>query len=136
MTGFRDRLSTLRHDDKVAKANVDKAQFFAESVERYFGIESEHFDSNHFNEVNQFMEDNHWYFYPPEDLDDYRFDVGNEHELVEDVNAQTLITLAKFLKRGKAPRSDTIRNEVLGLGTSTSLFHRLARLSYLSLPSN
>ena len=64
---------TLRHDDKVAKTNADKAQLFAESVERYFGIESQHFDSNHFNEVNQFIEDNHRCFYPPDDPGDYRF---------------------------------------------------------------
>ena len=37
--------------------------------------------------------------YPPEDPNDYRFDVGNEHELVEDVDPQTLIKLVKFLKR-------------------------------------
>ena len=90
---------TLRHDDKVAKTDTDKAQIFAESVEIHFGIESEHFDSNHFNEVNQFIEDNYACFYPPEDPDDYRFDVGNEHELVEDVDAQTVIKLVKFLKR-------------------------------------
>ena len=125
--GQRD-YPTLRHDDKVAKTNADKAQLFAESVERHFGIESEHFDSNHFNEVNKFIEDNHKYFYPPEDPDDYRFDVGNEHELVQDVDAQTLIKLVKFLKRGKAPGPDTIHNEVLRLGTTTSLFHHLARL--------
>ena len=34
-------------------------------------MESEHFESNHFNEVNQFIEDNHTYFYPPEDPYDY-----------------------------------------------------------------
>ena len=88
--GQRD-YPTLRNDDKVAKTNADKAQLFAESAERHFGIESEHFDSNHFHEVNKFMEDNHRYFYPPEDPDDYRFDVGNEHDLVEDVDAQSLI---------------------------------------------
>ena len=88
--GQRD-YPTLRHNDRVAKTNADKAQLFAKSFERHFGIESEHFDSNHFDEVNQFIEDNHRYFYPPEDPDDYRFDVGNEHELVEDVDAQTLI---------------------------------------------
>ena len=67
-------------------------QLFAESVERQFGIKSEHFDSNHFNEVNKFIVNNHrGIFYPPEDLHDYRFDMGNEHELVEDVDAQTLI---------------------------------------------
>ena len=42
-----------------AKTNTDKTQLFAESAERHFGIESEHFDSNHFNEVNKFIEDNH-----------------------------------------------------------------------------
>ena len=56
------------------------------------------------------MEDNHKYFYPPEAPDDYRFDVGNEHERVEDVDPQTLIKLAKFFKRGKAPGPDTIHN--------------------------
>ena len=82
--GQRD-YPTLRHDDKVAKTNADKAQLFAESVERHFGIESKHFDSNHFNEVNKFIEDNHKYYYPSEDPDNYRFEVGNEHELMEDV---------------------------------------------------
>ena len=104
--------------------NADKAQLFAEPFEKHYGIESEHFDSNHFNEVNQFIEDNHRYFYPPEDPDDYKFDVGNEHELVEDVDAQKLI---KFLKRSKAPGHDTIHNEALRLGTTTSLFHHLAK---------
>ena len=50
--------------------------------------------------MNKFIEDNHGYFYPPEDPHDYRFEVGNEHELVEDADAQTLIKLVKFLKRG------------------------------------
>ena len=59
--GQRD-YPTLRHDDKVAKTNADKAQLFAESAERHFGIESQHFDSNHFNEVNKLIEVNHSYF--------------------------------------------------------------------------
>ena len=46
--GQRD-YPTLRHDDIVAEINADKAQLFAESVERHFGIESKHFDSNRFN---------------------------------------------------------------------------------------
>ena len=45
-----------------------------------------------------------------------------------DADAQTLIKLVKFLKRGKAPGPDTIHNEVLRLGTTTSLFHQLAGL--------
>ena len=47
----------LRHDDKIVKA-----QLFAESVERHFGIESDKFDLNRFSEVNQFIEDNHQHF--------------------------------------------------------------------------
>ena len=47
---------------------------------------------------------------------------------MDDIDAQTLIKLVKFLKRGKAPVPDTIHNEVLMLGTTTSLFHHLARL--------
>ena len=54
--------------------------------------------------------------------------MGNEHELVEDVEAQTLIKLVELLKRGKASGPDTIHNEVLRLGTTTSLFHLLAKL--------
>ena len=96
---------------------MDKAQLFSESVERHFGIESEHFDSNHFNEVNKFIEDNHRYFYPPEDTGDNRFDVGIKYELVEDVDAQTRNNLVKFLKRGKALGPDTIHNEVRRIGT-------------------
>ena len=98
---------------------------------RHFGIKSKHFHSNHFNEVNKFIEDKHKYFYPPEDPDHYRFHVGNEHELVEDVEPQTLIKLVKFLKRDKAPCPDTIHNEVLRLGTTTSLLHYLDKLFYV-----
>ena len=46
-----------------------------------------------FHEVNKFVEDNYQYFYPPEDPDDYRFDVGNEHELVADVFIHSFINL-------------------------------------------
>ena len=47
---------------ETAKTNADKAQLFAESVERHFGIQSNNFDSNHFDEVNQFIEDNYEFF--------------------------------------------------------------------------
>ena len=115
-------------DAKTAKTNADKAQLFAESVERHFGIQSDKFDSKHFNEVNQFIQDNYVYFYPPEDPDDYRADMDDDHDLVADIDSDTLITIVTFLKRGKAPGPDNIHNEVLRLGTTTSLFHHLARL--------
>ena len=97
---------SLRHVDKVAKTNADKVQLFAKPVERHFSIESDHFDLNHFHEVNQFIDGNHWYFYPPEDPDDYGYDVENEHlQLVEDVDPQTLIKLVTVssLKEVKHP---------------------------------
>ena len=105
--GQRD-YPALHHANKVTKTNADKAQLFAESVERHFGIESDYFDSNHFDEVNKFIEDNHRYFYPPEDPDDYRFDVGNEQELVADVDAQTLIKLVKYLLKEVKPQAPTL----------------------------
>ena len=111
--GQRD-YPTLHHASKVAKTNADKALLFAESVERHFGRESDHFDSNHFHEANKFVEDNHRYFYPPEDPNDYRCDVGNEHELVDDVDAQNFIKLVKFLKRGKASCPTTYTMRYLG----------------------
>ena len=47
---------------------------------------------------------------------------------MEDVDPQSLIKLVKILNRGKAPGPDTIHNEVLRLGTTTSLFHHLLKL--------
>ena len=115
-------------DGKTAKPNADKAQLFAECVKRHFDIQSDNFDSNHFDEVNQFKEDNYEYFYPPEDPDDYRSDMDDDHDLVADIDSDTLIRIVKFLKQGKAPGPDNIHNEVLRLGTTTSLFHHLALL--------
>ena len=54
--------------------------------------------------------------------------MGNEHEFVEDVDTQTLIKLVKFFSRGEASGPDTIHKELLRLGTTTLLFHHLARL--------
>ena len=44
------------------------------------------------------------------------------------IDADTLIRIVKFLKRGKAPGPNNIHNEVLRVDTTTSLFHHLARL--------
>ena len=76
----------------------------------------------------QFIGDNYVYFYPPEDPDDYRMDMDDDHDLVADIDSDTLIRIVKFLKRGKAPGTDNIQNDVLRLGTTTSLFHHSARL--------
>ena len=117
-----------RLDAKTTKTNTDKAQLFAESVERHFGIQSDNFDWNHFNESNQFVEDNYEYFYPSEDPNDYRSDMDDDHNIVADIDSDTLIRIVKFLKRGKTPSPDNIHNEVFGPGTNTSLFHHLTQL--------
>ena len=54
--------------------------------------------------------------------------MDDDHDLVADIDSDTLIRIVKFLKRGKAPGPDNIHNEVLSLGITTSLFHYLARL--------
>ena len=78
-------------DAKTAKTNPDKAQLFTESVERHFGIQSDNFDWKHFDEVNQFIEDNYEYFYPPEDPNVYRSDMDDDHNLVVDIDSDTSI---------------------------------------------
>ena len=70
-------------------------------------------------------EDNYEYVYPPEKPDDYRSDMDDNHDLVADIDSDTLTTIVRFLKRGKAPGPDNIRNDVLRLGTTMSLFHHL-----------
>ena len=50
-----------------------------------------------------------------------------------DIDSDTLIRIVKFLKRGKAQGLNNIHNEVLRLGTTTSLFHHLARLFTFSI---
>ena len=60
--------------------------------------------------------------------------MDDDHDLVADIDSDTLIRIVKFLKRGKAPDPGNIHNEVLRLGTTTSLFittslwHHLTRL--------
>ena len=132
----------LRLHAKITNTNTNKAQLFAESVERHFGIQSDNFDSNHVDEVNQFTEHNYECFYPPDKPDDYRSDMDDDHDLVADIDSDTLNSIVKFYKRGKVPGPDNIHSEVLTyihsevltylltylLTYTTSLFHHLARL--------
>ena len=112
----------LRLGPKTAKTNAP--------VERNFGIQSDNFDSNQFNEVNQFIQGDYEYFYPHPEY--YRMDMDDDHDLVADIDSDTLIRIVKFLKGGKAPDPDNIHNEALRLAI-TSLFHHLGRLFYLPI---
>ena len=94
----------------TTKTNAVKGQLLAESVERHFSIPFDNFDSNHFDEVNQFIEGNYEYFYPPEDPDDYRSDMDDDHDLVAEIDPDTLIRIVQFLKWRKAPITYTVRH--------------------------
>ena len=100
--GQRD-YPALRLSAKIPKTNTDNAQLFTASVEIHFGIQSDNFDLKHFDEFNQFIEDNNEYFHPPEDPDDYRTDMDDDNDLVVDIDSDTLIRIVKFLTQGKAP---------------------------------
>ena len=80
------------------------AQLFAESVERHFGIQSDNFDSNHFDEVYQFIENM---------ITDMITNMDDDHDLVADIDSETLIRIVKFVERGKVPGPDNIHNEAL-----------------------
>ena len=62
--------------------------------------------------------------------------MDDDHDLVADIDSDTLIRIVKFIKRGKAPGPENIHNEVFRLSTTTSLFHNLARLSFYLLHTN
>ena len=79
----------LHLDAKTVNTKADKAQLFAKHVERHFGIQSGNFDSKHFDKVNQFIEDDYVYFYSPEDPDDYRADMDDDHDLVPNIDSDS-----------------------------------------------
>ena len=48
--------------------------------------------------------------------------MDDDHDLVADIDSDTLIRIVKFLiKQGKTSGPDSIHNEVLRIGTTTSL---------------
>ena len=76
---------TLKLGNKTAKTNPEKAQLFAESVERNFGIESHLFSKSHFEHINKFVEAHSHYFTPLESLHDNITDTDDDSDLVADV---------------------------------------------------
>ena len=54
----------LKLGNKTAKTNPEKAQLFAESVERNFGIESHLFSKSQFDHINKFVEAHSYHFTP------------------------------------------------------------------------
>ena len=61
---------TLTLNNKTANSNADKAELFAESVERHFGIECNNSDDTTLKEINQFLEANPYIFTPLDSTND------------------------------------------------------------------
>ena len=84
---------TLKLGNKTAKTNPEKAQLFAESVERNFGIESHLFRKSHFDHINKSVEAHSYHFTPLDSLNDNTTDTDDDSDLVADVGPDTLIQI-------------------------------------------
>ena len=62
--------------------------------------------------------------------------MDDDHDIVTDIDSDTLIRIVKFLKRGKAPGPNNIRNGVLRPDTTASLLHHLSRTAFYFLHTN
>ena len=86
---------TLKLGNKTAKTNPKKAQLFAESVKRSFGIESHLFSNSQFNRINKFVEARSYYFTASDSLHDNITDTDDDSDLVADVDPDTLIRIVQ-----------------------------------------
>ena len=80
----------LKLGNKTANTNPEKAQLFAESVERNFGIESHLFRKSHFDYIHKSAEAHSYHFTPLDSLHENVTDTGNDSDLVADVDPDTL----------------------------------------------
>ena len=119
---------TLKLGNKTAKTNSEKAQLFAESVERNFGIENHLFRKSHFDRINKFVEAHSYHFTPLDSLNDITTDTDDDSDLVADVDPDTLIRIVRHkLKNGKAPGIDIVYNDILNKAIGTGFYKLLAR---------
>ena len=113
---------TLKLGNKTAKTNPEKAQLFAESVERNFGIESHLFSKSQFDRINKFVEAHSYHFTPLNSLYDNITDTDDDSDLVR-----------TELKNGKAPGIDNVYNIILKKAIGTGFYKVLARAFTISL---
>ena len=71
----------LKLGSDTAKTNPKKAQLFAESVERTFGIESHLFRKSHFDRINKFVKAYSYHFTPLDTLHDNVTDTDDDSDL-------------------------------------------------------
>ena len=88
----------LKLGNKTVKANPEKAQLFAESVERNFGIESHLFRKTHFDLINKFVEAHSYHFTPLDSLHNNITNTDDDSDLVADVDPDTLIRILRTKK--------------------------------------
>ena len=60
----------LKLGSKTATTNSEKAELFAKSIERDFGIESHLFRKSHFDRINKLVEAHSYHFTPLDSLHD------------------------------------------------------------------
>ena len=124
----------LQLGNKIAKANSEKAQLFAESVKRNFGIESHPLRKSHFDRINKFVEAHSYHFTPLDSLDDNITDTDDNRGVVVDVDTDTLIGMLRSeIKNGKAPGIDNVYNDILKKAIGTGFHKLLARAFTVSL---
>ena len=125
---------TLKLGNKTAKTNPEKAQPFAESVERNFGIESHLFRKSHFDRINKFVEAHSYHFTPLDSIHDSTRDTDDDSDLVADVDPDTLIRIVRTeLKHGKAAGIDNVYNIILKKAIGTGFYKLLAWAFTISL---
>ena len=125
---------TLKLGNKIAKTNPEKAQPFAESVERNFGIESHLFRKSHFDRINKFVEAHSYHFTPLDSLSDNTTDIDDDSDLVADADPDTFICIVRHeLKNGKATGIDNVYNDILKKAIGTGFCKLLARVFTISL---
>ena len=120
---------TLKLGNKTAKTNPEKAQLFAESVERNFGIESHLFRKSHFDRINKFVEAHSYNFTPLDSLNDITTDTDDDSDLVADVNPDTLIRIV----RHELKTVDNVYNDILKKAIGTGFYKLLPRAFTISL---
>ena len=99
----------LKLGNRTAKNNPEKAELFAESVERIFGIESHLFRKSHFDRNNKFVEAHSYHFTPLDSLHDKVTDTDDNSDLVADLDPRTLIRIVRSeLETGKAPCTEKL----------------------------
>ena len=85
----------LKLGNKTAKTNLEKAQLFAESVERNFHIESHLFSKSQFDRINKFVEAHSYHFTSLDSLHDHITDADADSSSVADVDPDTLIRIVR-----------------------------------------